>query len=959
METTCASFATLYRFALDGEEPDPNRDFENHLEGCPRCRETLEGLARLTHLSTLWDSPPASASARPGIPGLLIEELIGQGGMGIVFRARQVRLGRDVALKLLPNIHVADPRRRERFAREARAAATVEHPNIVHVYDAGEADGQPYLVMEYVRGGSLADRLDGKALEWQRAAALVATIAEAVAHLHRKGIIHRDLKPSNILLDLDAGESPECWVPKVADFGIARPIDDLERTDTLAQAGTPAYMAPEQVSGRAGIVGPAADVHALGAILFQLLTGRPPFLAASMAETLTLVRDQEPVPPRRLRPGLPRDLETICLQCLQKEPGRRYATAGAVADDLLRVLDGRPICARRSPPVVRAWRWCRRHPAIAGLSTALVLSLTLGFATVLTFWIMAESAHREASAHFQTATALLADLGRVGDLSEPRRDEDRRRLEKALAQCRSLLRLRPEDRNLRLTVARIASRLGELEARRSSNAQALALLQEASGLWESLLANDPCDLAALEGSAQTFHELGKVLQNAGQVKEATESFHIACRRLEPLVHSGRHPTSRLALAKIRQSLAVILTKQGQFEPARQLWALNRASLEASLQQQPDAEACRLLARCCESLGDTDAKLAAVRWAYALDPTDVRNRNSLGIALQSHAEMLPLGKPRRDLIHESILLLESVILPWERRFADAPQDYEIAAAAYAANVGLGISYQGLAQPEDSERYFQRSLDLGQDLILHHPGFDPPAPPLLRVMARFGEMRLSRTEKPASLDEVVQEMCKLATQLGRETGQAADWQLQLTIGLLDLAQHRRFAGELDQADFVIQRTRAILEPLGPELSDRAPYHAAVCALWTQIAKQRCRRTDREATREARLRALDAAQTASDLAPEREEYRELLDDGFVRLARFDAECGRFTDAESSLLRRGQLWPQNSDRFLAFRREFRRLADAILASRCPMTEEVKRCYERSLERAEIQDTLASSSDP
>jgi serine/threonine-protein kinase len=300
----------------------------------------------------------------PQIPGYEVQAVLGRGGVGVVYRARHLRLDRVVALKMLLAGASAAPHERERFQREAAAVASLRHPNIVQVYDVGEADGRLYFTMELIEGGSLAQKLAGTPQPARAAATLVATLAEAVQAAHNGGIVHRDLKPANVLIDA-AG------TPRITDFGIARRLDgEAGLTHTGTAVGTPSYMAPEQARGNPDAVGPAADIYALGAILYEMLTGRPPFRAATASETVLQVIDQEPAAPSRLNAKVPRDLETICLKCLHKEPRRRYPSAGALAEDLGRFLDGRPILARPMGLLERIWRWCRRNPretALAGL----------------------------------------------------------------------------------------------------------------------------------------------------------------------------------------------------------------------------------------------------------------------------------------------------------------------------------------------------------------------------------------------------------------------------------------------------------------------------------------------------------------------------------------------------------------------------------------------------------------
>src|SRR5262245_58895898 len=281
--------------------------------------------------------PPTEDLPLPEIPGYKVESVLGHGGMGIVFCARHLRLGRLVALKMTRAGSYAGPQERERFQREVEAVAALRHPNVVQVYDVGDVNGRQYFTMELMEGGSLARKLAGALQPPRQSATLLATLAGAIQAAHEAGLIHRDLKPDNVLLTADGR-------PKVADFGLARRLD-ADECLTLAGAviGTPSYTAPEQARGDRGAVGPRTDVYTLGAILYECLTGKPPFRAATAAATLHQVVAAEPVAPRRLNPSIPRDLETVCLKCLRKEPERRYSSALEFADDLHRFLDGKPV----------------------------------------------------------------------------------------------------------------------------------------------------------------------------------------------------------------------------------------------------------------------------------------------------------------------------------------------------------------------------------------------------------------------------------------------------------------------------------------------------------------------------------------------------------------------------------------------------------------------------------------
>ncbi len=328
-------------------------------------------------------------AAAPPVPGYEALALVGRGGMGIIYRARQVALDRTVALKMISAGAHAGPGERARFRAEAEAIARLRHPNVVQVYEVGTAHGVPYLALEWMDRGTLAQALAGGPLPARPAAELVELLARAVQAAHERGVVHRDLKPSNVLFASPDGSGAAAagvvgllGVPKVADFGLAKELgvgDGLTATGALL--GTPGYMAPEQAEGNAKQASPLCDVYSLGAVLYECLTGRPPFEGANLLEVLARARTCEPAPPRRLRPGLPRDLVTVCLKALAREPARRYATAQGLADDLRRFLDDRPVAARPVTRWERGWRRCRRNPGVATLgavAAALLLTLLIG-----------------------------------------------------------------------------------------------------------------------------------------------------------------------------------------------------------------------------------------------------------------------------------------------------------------------------------------------------------------------------------------------------------------------------------------------------------------------------------------------------------------------------------------------------------------------------------------------------
>jgi WD40 repeat protein len=434
---TCPSLDELRRCARGETRGAAARSLARHTESCPACRaallalspecETILGPAAPAggEVVTVPCPPPDPAPEDwPTVPGYKIVGVLGRGGMGVVYKARQVEAGRLVALKMILAGAHAGPADLARFRAEAEAIARLQHPNIVQVFEVGRHGGLPFFSLEFCGGGSLRRRLDQTVLPPREAAALVEQLARAMHAAHQKGVVHRDLKPANILLASGGGEPPDArsgglrpplagLTPKISDFGVAKRLGDAGLTLTGAVVGTPSYMAPEQARGRGEEVGPAADVWALGAILYECLAGRAPFRAATALETLEQVCTQEPVPPRSLNPPVPRDLDTVCLKCLRKEPGRRYGSALELAEDLRRWLGGEPVRARPVGGPERAVKWALRRPA----SAALMAVSALAAAALLTgaAWFTEElQGERDAAESARGEAARKADEAEAG-----------------------------------------------------------------------------------------------------------------------------------------------------------------------------------------------------------------------------------------------------------------------------------------------------------------------------------------------------------------------------------------------------------------------------------------------------------------------------------------------------------------------------------------------------------------
>jgi tetratricopeptide (TPR) repeat protein len=507
---------------------------EGHVEGCPDCQKILEAVTNavpaVTNAVPQATRIAPTLSTPPTLPGLIIERELGWGSTSVVYLAWELSLNRHVAVKLFPRNTLVDPRMREHWLGEARALSRVPHDRVVAIHRVDETEEWLWLVIEYVSGGTLKDRL-AEPLPPRDAARLAETIARAVGYFHSRGLSHLDLKPSNILLDGEPGAPWEFVSPKISDFGIARIEGEPGATETGANGpkGTPSYMAPEQVAAIRGTIGPAADLYALGALLYHLLTGRPPFQGATIAETLDQVRTQDPAPPRRINSLIPRDLETICLICLEKEPNRRYRTAEALAGDLRLWLEGHPIKARRISAMGHAWRLCRRHPAVSGLLVALAMTLVTGVVGLLVLLRqaeaererLAEARHRaEAYERFSASTADQLGLFLRTTIRMQRNATPGQMIE-------SLLRLRNSAIDLRNRRILPSATLGILEEEIAWSLFVFDRTEEARDLMKQAIADlrqssakNPEDKEARLHLGEALELSGELAVGAGQLDEA-------------------------------------------------------------------------------------------------------------------------------------------------------------------------------------------------------------------------------------------------------------------------------------------------------------------------------------------------------------------------------------------------------------------------------------------------------
>jgi tetratricopeptide (TPR) repeat protein len=681
---------------------DSDRSPEEVCRDCPellpQVRERLRRLRAVEAQVDAWFPTPGSTPilhgppdlGPPQVPGYEVQEMLGRGGMGLVYKARDLRLNRPVALKMLLAGAYARPEEIERFLRGAEAKASLRHPNIVQVHEVGDLDGRPYLTMEFVDGGSLAQKLSGTPLPADQAAALLVTLADAVQAAHEGGIVHRDLKPANVLLTADGS-------PKIADFGLARRMDDgAGLTLSGATLGTPSYMAPEQAQGKTREIGPAVDVYSLGAILYEMLTGRPPFRAETAAETTRQVIEEEPVPPSRLNAKVPRDLETICLKCLHREPQRRYAGAAALADDLRRFMEGRPIQARPVGWGERFWRWCRRNPlAMALVVTALAL---VGLASGGGVWLVRQRA--------ELRNEVVTTLDQVASLRKGFHYREARGL---LEQARHRLRpAGPED--LRQRLEQVQADLNLAERLDAARIEAVTLV----GGTDGLAVAEPLYVSAFAEAG-----LGREGDDFKAVSALVRNSSLSAELIAALDDWASITTDRR-----RREWLFAVANEADRNPARnelrrmKLWRdgarLTRIAQEPSGAELSPQLAIALGRAASESGGDAVPLLTAAQARY---PQDFWLNFGLGATLcEAERWDEAIGYSRAALAVRPEVSAARINLgralyakgQWDEAFGYFQQAFEIDPKSVAAHINLGRALYDKGRLDESIGHFEQAL-----------------------------------------------------------------------------------------------------------------------------------------------------------------------------------------------------------------------------------------------------------
>jgi tetratricopeptide (TPR) repeat protein/predicted Ser/Thr protein kinase len=774
----------------------------------PAGRETAPGPWQQPTLPLAAGEPSdAPADTWPDVPGYEIREKVGSGGMGVVYRAWQISLKRAVALKVVKGEVFAEAAERALFQREAEVVARLRHPHIVQVYEAGEHRGQPYFAMEYADGGSLDRLLNGKPLPADGAARLLATLAEAIHHAHQQQIVHRDLKPANVVLMADGS-------PKVTDFGLAKQLAGQESLQSNgALLGTPEYMAPEQALARSGEVGPSTDIHALGAILYATLTGRPPFQAANVYEVLQQVVGQEPVPPRRLNPAVPRDLETVCLKCLEKAPSKRYRTARALAEDLQRFLEHRPVTARPLVWPGRAFRWSQRNPLAAGLLATLLTVFLAAFGTVLFLWGRAEASRRDAEAsrkevgeernradaNFQEARQVVNQLTQVSvrrlqQLPPGMQPLRKELLESALRFYQRLLAQGVQDRQVQAEAAELYFLNGTLSEEQGARAEAASAFQEAVAIYRQLAQEDPTDDNCPIRLAECSTALGSVYQAIGRHRDAETSWRIALELLAALAqghpdvpgyrsmlvraYQGRGSLHRAAGAfdlseTDYQEAQTVLQQLHEKEPANPGYRQQLANNQASLAQlYADAERWER--------AETAARAALQAWQGLVEEFRDNITYPCGLA-EGHNNLAYLyrdqGRLREALQHNQDALAIAGVL------ADKNPLAPFSRGIWANSLlGAGSSYRLLGDRVKADECLEKALPLWQQLHTTYPEEVWYAISLGETYVQLGALRGAERNYAEARDRYAEAIQSLEAVLARDGGNtdAKSWLCQACAG-----------------------------------------------------------------------------------------------------------------------------------------------------------------------------------
>jgi eukaryotic-like serine/threonine-protein kinase len=921
---------------------------------------------------------PGFSSMRsiPGMPQHVgdyeILGVLGRGGMGVVYKARQKRLNRIVALKMiLGGLHAGDEDLR-RFRQEAEASARLQHPNIVQIHEVGEMDGKPYFSLEYVDGGCLANKMANEPQPAFSAAQLIEILARAMHYAHQRGIVHRDLKPANILLATAPPDGSATapvtsfGIPKVTDFGLAKRMDvDLGQTQTGAIMGTPSYMAPEQAGGRIREIGPATDIYALGAILYDLLTGRPPFKANTLADTLQQVQMAEPVSPGRLQPQVPRDLATICLKCLNKEPKKRYESSMALAEDLGRFLAGEPIRARPTSLLERGFKWSKRHPSLAALIAVCILSfvgLGIGgwYYAASLYWAnqeikkaneLAQAERVRAEDNFEQAlTAIdgvLTDMG-VSIEEVPLLEKPRLKiLTKAVLLFKHIVTEDQKTPQALFKSARAKERLGEAELLLDHLSAAEAAYKEAEVGFKELIASAPKKAEYRGEMARTSHDMGLLYRKLGLFGEASCAFWEAMDLREDLVRES--PDELSYLKDYAQSIywlgATLARMRGGQEEAEEMYQLaihkQDELLAAVKDNQLDAgdmrrDFTRDKARMLNNLGilygltgRRNQAIAifesaeAIQKALAANNSDIPTiRRELARTLNNKAFQQWKTEGKRTSAEttfgEAIELLESLI----RDFPSVPA-YRDELATFCRT--QGVLLQEVQRPEEAAAAFGKSLAIHQGLVRDFLQLPDYQSKLSDDYLAIGRLQLMEERFAPLCEQMFAKALELQEDLVKRFPDNGEYHKNLSNTYKNLGtridqlysinqpfslKSPMFSGMIETATLLSVASMA--QPICQNacLPSAASMTLAGSVVVNSMLNSQCLRRAPRAALEARepaLRAVQEIRKALEIEPRREDYKSALQGALKDLANTELRLRDHSSVAKIALERAALEPND----------------------------------------------------
>jgi tetratricopeptide (TPR) repeat protein len=950
------------RFPCYRADLEPQFSFLNAVQSAAAKLTQAPRSARLTQIGdrqgkgrsiAAGDAAPAHW---PHIDGFEISAELGRGSMGVVYKAWQPELQRDVALKMIHPARALDVRARARFRVEAESVARLQHPHIVQIFQIGEQEGCPYFAMEFVEGVTLEDTLAQGPMSARQAARLVELLARAVHYAHGRGIVHRDLKPANILLQARAADvcvdgasaleshdlaSVDCE-PKITDFSLARQLDGSgpHQTEAGVILGTPAYMAPEQAAGPATPVGPLADVYGLGAILYELLTGRPPFLADSDQETLLQAKSSEAVSPSRLQPRVSRDLDTVCLHCLEKEPGSRYRSALELAEDLARFLRGAAIKARPIGIPGRFWRFCVRHPGAAGSVLTLMLALTVGFIGTLSQWRRAEAALGNAEQNEVQAQGLLGDI--IRSFGVVRRKEhltveqaDLPRLFEVESQCAALLDKRHDDLTLRIALTRVRAGLADIHSDRGEFERADYYLHKARSLWDALARQEAGNpiyriWLAITCNWQAFAAggTGRYLDALAFAQRA-EDLWLELNAAQP----GDPTILQHAMENRRNLISLLDTKNARELLVPRLLEDERILCGLVRQDQDDRLLCQRLALMRLLLGEAyfkvrDVSAAVFYWRQAaslygrLDPK--RRDLLVQLPLANCCSQLIRGAPAARYYREALTAFGKATAELEKLVEQRPDSTWHQHMLLQTRLAVALCHRKMGEGDKAVQLYKSQLR-ELDRLLHARNIAPVEKvnmlkDLIDVAATLRGINRLEAALTVTRDAAVR-----AQTLARNPERDLKSSESLASRMLEIAALFCHVNHPSDAVPMARLGLQLFEELYKSAPEMQSYAHGLSAAWARAGKLRWNLELREPALEAFRQAAAIEEDVFKQAPALESNRILLSRCYDRLIYWYRLNGQRDRAVVALRERERLWPRDAAKLQEIAEVYRLLAISV----------------------------------